>query len=112
MRISAYLSVLTITLRALASKDISPFPEGAIIESVQLPEDIAPVLLNDVLFFLNITKANVTEDQTSKLSKRDAFRFYDSNLGPKYGCIPVVKRDAEPAVHRWRTNVNNCYYYE
>ncbi|CCH44525.1 Mating factor alpha [Wickerhamomyces ciferrii] len=96
-----------------------PFAKEAIIEAVSLGNDIAPIVLNDAVYFVNTT--TVDKELESKLGKREAWnwRVY-LNGSPNYKreaeadaepwrwsrpivspCGPRYKRDADAEPHRW-----------
>ena len=102
-RVSADVSTETETEGSAADVEF-PFSDDAIIEAVALADDIAPIVLNDAVFFVNTTIADA-ELEASGLSKReaDAWRWRYYALGQ-----PIAKReaeadaDAEADAWRWR----------
>ena len=89
-RVSADVSTETETEGSAADVEF-PFSDDAIIEAVALADDIAPIVLNDAVFFVNTTIADA-ELEASGLSKReaDAWRWRYYALGQ-----PIAKREAE-----------------
>ncbi|ODQ59802.1 hypothetical protein WICANDRAFT_62388 [Wickerhamomyces anomalus NRRL Y-366-8] len=87
-----------------------PFSDDAIIEAVNLGSDIAPIVLDDAVYFINTT---IAESELSKLSKRDAeawqWRVWRNGQ-------PMYKREAEPEAEanpwQWRVWRNGQPMYK
>lgn len=87
-----------------------PFSEDAIIEAVALAEDIAPIVLNDSVFFINTTIAD-DELAAKGLSKRDADAAAEAwKWRTYYFGQPFGKREAEAdaAAEAWKWK---SYYF-
>ncbi len=101
-----------------------PFSDDAIIEAVNLGSDVAPIVLDDAVYFINTT---IADSELSKLSKRDAeawqWRVWRNGQpmykreaeaeadaeawrwgGWKKGA-PMYKREAQPEADAWQWRV-------
>ncbi|CAM9011469.1 unnamed protein product [Wickerhamomyces anomalus] len=76
-----------------------PFSDDAIIEAVNLGSDIASIVLDDAVYFINTT---IADSELSKLSKRDAeawqWRVWRNGQ-------PMYKREAEADAEAWQWRV-------
>ncbi|CCH44524.1 putative secreted protein [Wickerhamomyces ciferrii] len=72
-----------------------PFSKEAIIEAVSLGNDIAPIVLDDAVYFINTTI--VDQELGSKLGKREAWNWRQYLNGS-----PNYKREAEADAEAWQ----------
>jgi len=75
-----------------------PFSDDAILEAVSLGEDIAPIVLDDAVYFINTT---IADSDMSKLSKRDAEAWRFGSFDLSNPCTPLYKRtEGAPVVNQ------------